>query len=90
MIEGRNFKINCFLGITHTDKIDVVFFEAVTLYNSTEIVEVMTHPGYIGGLHVDRTRLIEQRKLELDALCGDKTKQYFKAARIELIHYGQL
>ncbi len=83
-------KTKAVLGIAHTGKVDVDFFKAVTLYNSTEIVEVMTHPGYIDGLYADRTRLIEQRKLELDALCSDKTRQYFKAAEIELIHYGQL
>jgi len=83
-------KTELILGIAHTGKMDVDFFKAVTLYNYAEIVEVITHPGYTDGLDVNKTRLIEQRKLELDALCSDKTKQYFKAAEIELIHYGQL
>jgi len=83
-------KTEAVLGIAHTGKIDVDFFKAVTLYNSAGIVEVMSHPGYTDGLHTDRTRLIEQRRLELDALCNDKTKQFFNAAEIKLIHYGQL
>lgn len=83
-------KTKVILGIAHTGKMDVDFFKAVTLYNSAEIVDVMTHPGYTDGLDADKTRLIEQRKLELDALCSDKTKQYFKDAGVKLIHYGQL
>jgi predicted glycoside hydrolase/deacetylase ChbG (UPF0249 family) len=83
-------KTKAVLGIAHTGKIDVDFFKAVTLYNSMEIVEIITHPGYNEGLTADRTRLIEQRRLELEALCSEKTKQYFKDAAVKLVNYGKL
>jgi hopanoid biosynthesis associated protein HpnK len=90
MQEPGLLKTNAFFGIAHTGKIDISFFKAVTLYNSAAIVEVMTHPGYADGLDPDKTRLVDQRKAELDALCSERTKQYFRDAKIELVHYGQL
>ena len=90
-LQNRDFlKNDAILGIAHTGKIDVNFFKAVALYNSVAIAEVMTHPGFVDGLDPDKTRLIHQRKVELDALCSEKTKQYFDDAGIELVHYGQL
>jgi len=83
-------KTRAVLGIAHTGNIDVDFFKAVALYNSIEVVEIMTHPGYSDGLDARRTRLIEQRKLELEALCSEKTKQYLKDADIELVNYATL
>ena len=70
--------------------IDVNFFKAVTLYNSAATAEVMTHPGLPEGLDPAKTRLIHQRKLELEALCNERTQQYFKDAAIKLVHYGKL
>jgi predicted glycoside hydrolase/deacetylase ChbG (UPF0249 family) len=83
-------KTKAIFGIAHTGKINVDFFKAVTLYNYGGIIEIMTHPGYTDGLDPDKTRLVHQRKMELDALCSDETKQYFKDAKIELVHYGQI
>jgi len=90
-MQNKDFlKNDALLGIAHTGKIDVNFFKAVTLYNSAATVEVMTHPGFTDGLDADKTRLLNQRKVELDALCSEKTRQYFKDAGIKLVHYGQL
>jgi hopanoid biosynthesis associated protein HpnK len=90
-LQNRDFlKNDALLGIAHTGKIDVNFFKAVALYNSAKTAEVMTHPGFVDGLNPEKTRLIHQRKIELDALCGEKTKQYLEDAGIELVHYGQL
>lgn len=83
-------KTDVFLGIAHTGKIDVNFFKAVALYNSAATVEVMTHPGFIDGLDPAKTRLLHQRKVELEALCSRKTKQYFEDAGVKLVHYGKL
>ncbi len=83
-------KTGALLGIAHTGKIDVNFFRAVSLYSPAAIAEVMTHPGLPEGLDVSRTRLVQQRKVELEALCSERTKQYFKDAGIKLVHYGQL
>jgi predicted glycoside hydrolase/deacetylase ChbG (UPF0249 family) len=60
------------------------------LYNSTAVAEVMTHPGFIEGLDVSKTRLVQQRRVELDALCSERTKQYFKETGVRLVNYGQL
>ncbi|MFZ0034021.1 MAG: ChbG/HpnK family deacetylase [Sedimentisphaerales bacterium] len=90
-IQNSTFlKANVLLGVAHTGKIDVNFFKAVALYNSAAIAEVMTHPGFADGLDPKQTRLLHQRKDEFDALCSEKTKQYFKDARIKLVHYGKL
>jgi hopanoid biosynthesis associated protein HpnK len=80
-------KTDGLLGVAHMGKIDVNFFKAVALYNSTATVEVMTHPGLDDG---PEHRLLHQRKGELEALCSERTKQYFKDAGIKLVHYGKL
>ena len=90
-LQNREFlKTDAILGIAHTGKIDVNFLKAVTLYNQAATAEVMTHPGYAEGLNANKTRLLHQRKVELDALCSERTKEYFKEAGIKLVHYGQL
>ena len=90
-MQNRDFlRNNVLFGIAHTGKIDVIFFKAVALYNSAATAEVMTHPGFADGLDPEKTRLLHQRKVELEALCSDKTKRYFKDEEIKLVHYGQL
>lgn len=83
-------KTDALLGIAHTGKIDVNFFKAVALYNSAATVELMTHPGYVDGLEPAKTRLLHQRKVELEALCNRRTRQYFEDAGVKLVHYGKL
>jgi len=84
------FKTDMLLGIAHTGRIDESFFQAVACQSSFATAEVMTHPGFAEGLAGEKTRLVGERKAELDALCSEKTKQYFKDAGIRLVHYGQL
>ena len=84
------FKTDVFLGIAHTGKIDVNFFKALALYNLAQTTEVMTHPGFADELSEADTRLLHQRKVELDALCSERTRGYLKEAGIELVHYGEL
>ncbi len=89
-IQNSHFlKTNAFLGVAHMGKIDVNFFKAVTLYNSAATAEVMTHPGPAGA-ESDKTRLLHHQRVELEALCSKRTKQYFKDAGIKLVHYGEL
>ncbi|MHC4477642.1 MAG: carbohydrate deacetylase [Planctomycetota bacterium] len=87
---GDFLKTDAILGIAHTGKVDVNFFKAVSLYNSAARAELVTHPGYVKGLAEQSTSLVHQRKVELEALCSDRTKQYFTDAGIKLVHYGQL
>ena len=84
------FKTDALLGAAHTGNINVNFFKAVSLYNTASTAEVMTHPGYTYDLDATRTRLVKQREIELEALCSEKTRQYFRNAGIKLVHYGQL
>lgn len=83
-------KTDCLLGVVHTGRIDVNFFRAVSLYNTAAVAEVMTHPGFDGGLKQDHSRLPHQRKAELDALCDERTKRYLRETGVKLVHYGQL
>ncbi len=63
---------------------------AVSLYNSSATAELMTHPGYTYDLDTNKTRLVKQREIEVEALCDEKTKRYFKDAEVKLVNYGQL
>ena len=88
-IQNSDFlKTDCLLGVAHMGKIDVNFFKAVALYNSAATAEVMTHPGLDDGPERKQSKM--QRKGEFEALCSERTKQYFKNAGIKLVHYGQL
>jgi hopanoid biosynthesis associated protein HpnK len=84
------FKTQATLGIAHTGKINVDFLKAAVIYNSAETVEIITHPGFIDGLDPGKTRLVQQRKVELDALCDKKIKEHFEDTGIKLVHYGQI
>jgi hopanoid biosynthesis associated protein HpnK len=83
-------KNDVFLGAAHTGKIDIDFWRAVAKTGFEGVVEVMTHPGFIEGLDPARTRLIEQRQVELESLCNEEVRKYLADANIELTHYGKL
>jgi len=86
----RFFKTGALFGIAHTGRIDVSFFKSVAMYNAVQTAEVMTHPGFTDGLDPNKTRLIQQRKVELDALCSNKTRQILNDNGIKLGSYGQI
>ena len=90
MQDSSLLKTDVLLGLAHVGKIDINFFKAVALYNTAPVAEVMTHPGLPDGLDQGQTKLLHRRKIELDTLCSERTKQYFKDAQIKLVHYGQL
>ena len=71
-------------------KIDINFYRALAAYNPAGPMELMTHPGFKTGLEPAKTRLVHQRRIELESICSEKTKQYLKDAGIRLVHYGQL
>ncbi len=83
-------KNDVFLGTAHTGKIDVDFWRQVARTGFRGVVEVMTHPGFAEGLDPRRTRLIEQRRIELEALCSEEVRKSLADANIELTHYGKL
>jgi predicted glycoside hydrolase/deacetylase ChbG (UPF0249 family) len=82
-------KTDCLLGVAHMGKIDVNFFKAVSLYNPAATAEIMTHPAFDDDTEKGKSCLC-QRSGELEALCSEKTKQYFGSAVIKLVHYGQI
>lgn len=84
------FKTKATFGIAHTGKIDLYFFNTLASAELPEIAELMTHPGFTKGLENFKTRLVEQRKVELDTLCSENTRKLLKITGIKLIHYGQL
>ncbi len=86
----RFFKTDAFLGIAHTGRIDPSFLASACRRNSARVTEIMTHPAFPEGLDPAKTRLLDQRQAELEALCDQQTKSCFEEAEIELVHYGQL
>ena len=83
-------KNDMFLGTAHTGKIDIDFWRQVAKNPFDGVAEVMTHPGFAEGLDPARTRLIEQRQVELEALCSEEVREFLADADIELTHYGKL
>ncbi len=77
-------------GVAHTGKIDLAFFETFAENASCGTAELMTHPGYRHGLDECKTRLVEQRVAEQEALCSGLIKQMLNNAGVRLMHYGQL
>jgi len=82
-------KTNCLLGVAHTGCINTDYYKA--LANCPHLgptIELMTHPGYPEGLDHNTTRLINQRQIELDALCSQQAKNSLAQAGLKLVHYG--
>jgi hopanoid biosynthesis associated protein HpnK len=88
--DSRFLKTDALLGIAHKGKLDASFFKAVTLYSSAQTAEVMTHPGLADTAGPEETKLQHQQRLELEALCSERTRDHFNDAAIKLIHYGNL
>lgn len=84
------FKTKATFGIAHTGRIDLYFFNTLASAILPPVAEVMTHPGFLDGLDKIRTRLVEQRKVELNTLCSEELKKLLKVAGIKLINYGQV
>lgn len=87
---SKLLKNKIFLGIAHTGKIDIDFLRAASLYNRSAITELMTHPGLPEGLDANKTSLLYQRQAELQAICDERAKRYFRDSGIKLIHYGNV
>jgi len=90
-IQNANFlKTDALLGIAHSGKINVNFFRAVALYCPVKTAEVMTHPILADTNVPDEAGHLHQQNAELEALCSERTKQYFIDAKINPLHFGQL
>lgn len=80
----------CTWGIEHTGMIDADLLIRVAGLIRPGVTEIMTHPGLPDGLSDSTTRLIDSRKVELEALCNPDVKKAFINNGIELIHYGEI
>ena len=87
---AKFIRTDSFLGLAHTLKADNDFWQMAAKNMPCGTVEIMTHPAYPEGLDPARARFIDQRKVELDALCSEETKKTLADAGVTLIHYGQL
>lgn len=85
-----SFRNTALLGVAHTGRINEEFWDAVISSDLEGSIEVMTHPGFTEDLDPKRTRLVEQRKVELEALCNAGIKDKLINAGYELTHYGEL
>jgi hopanoid biosynthesis associated protein HpnK len=88
--DANFIKNEVLFGVAHTGKIDVEFWTMVFEDTSFGIAEVMTHPGYTEGLDASKTRLVDARVAEMDALCTDDMKRMMHDADIEGTHYGRI
>jgi len=77
-------------GIAHTGLIDADFLARVAAAVRPGVTEIAVHPGLGEDLSGKQTRLLESRRIEVEALCGPATRQAFERNAVELIHYGQI
>lgn len=55
------------------------------------VVEMFVcHPGYLDGYILKKSSLTIPRALEVDMCCSNKTKEYLRDNRIELVTYDDL
>jgi len=87
-LDNRFIKNDIFFGLAHTGRIDDNFWAEIARTQFVGTAEVMTHPGYAEGL--GKTRLVEQRQIELKCLCASATKDLLEQAGIQLVHYGNI
>lgn len=83
----KYIKNDKFFGLAHTGSVNVAFWKALAGRGPKGVFEVMVHVGYRQGLDPDKTRLVEQRKTEAEALCNSEVKYAIAKAGIELINY---
>jgi chitin disaccharide deacetylase len=77
-------------GICHTGLIDAPWLVQVARSLQPGVTEIMVHPGIPGDLDTAATRLLESRRIEMDALCAPEVRRAFEEHNVELIHYGKL
>jgi hypothetical protein len=59
-------------------------------YLSKESLEMMVHPGFLCGGLIERDSYREMRVVEHSILTSQMIKDFLKAKKIQLIHFGQL
>jgi predicted glycoside hydrolase/deacetylase ChbG (UPF0249 family) len=77
-------------GVAHTGRIDARWLLLAAQRIGPGITEIMVHPGFPDETSAGDTRLIEQRRTELAALCDPNVRRAFMGPDVELVHYGNL
>jgi predicted glycoside hydrolase/deacetylase ChbG (UPF0249 family) len=77
-------------GIAHTGEISAAWLVKVAETCPCGVTEIMTHPGLPGDLDATKTRLLECRQRELDALCDPAVRDAFARYGVSVTHYGTL
>ena len=77
-------------GIAHTGLINEAWLVHAAGAIPEGITEIMTHPGLAHDLDGRDTRLLDSRRIELEALCSPTVRAAFARQQLELVHYGHL
>lgn len=77
-------------GIAHTGVIGEAWLIHAAETIPEGITEIMTHPGLAHDLDRRDTRLLESRRVEMEALCSPAVREAFARQELELINYGHL
>lgn len=78
-------------GIAHTGQIDAAWLTQAAASVGAGVTEIMVHPGQGGGdLDASTTRLLDSRRIELEALCDASVARAFEEHGVRRINYGDL
>jgi len=87
---GSLFATEGTFGIAHTGLMDAPLLLRMIEHLPPGTTELMVHPGYAEDLDPLQTRLLGQRRREVEALCDPRVRDALAARGVELVHYGQL
>lgn len=74
----------------YKDGVNVETFKEICLDNTNEIVELMTHVGFLDQQLYDMSSYNIPRIKELQIIQSEEIKQFIKDNHIELIHFGHI
>ena len=78
------------IGVAFTGRANEAFLLAALASLPEGVTELMVHPGYPDDLDPGQTRLLESRRVEMEALCSTRVKELIEQRGIVLTHYGKL
>ncbi len=79
-----------FFGLQYTGRFSQEVWQRLLANLPPGVGEVMVHPGYSEGLDAAATRLVAERKLELDALLAPNLKDELKRLGVERTTFAEL
>jgi predicted glycoside hydrolase/deacetylase ChbG (UPF0249 family) len=79
-----------FFGLATTGRTNVNVWQRLVDNPPAGLGEVMVHPGYIADITRDETRLLQERVVEMEALCDPAIRSRLQEKGIQLVHYGTI